>query len=184
MRQPGAGAARRLLERGGEVVFPQAHDRVCAELGCTFEPLRVSACRDDVRCAEELRRLHGDQSDGARRAEHQHAVVLSHRRAPCDRHPAGHPGDPARSRYLVGHRFRQGNAEVGRRSRALRQQAVAGDAEAVAEEVDARAVGGTADAFAAGDIRDLRMAAEVAAGTDVDVDCVQRDCGDLVDRLS
>jgi hypothetical protein len=79
----------------------------------------------------------------------------------------------ARSRNLIGDRVRERDAQVGRCGRALRQQSVAGEAEAVAEEVDARAVGGASDALAAGDIGELRMAGEVASGADVDVEWIQ-----------
>ena len=44
----------------------------------------------------------------------------------------------------------------------LGEQAVTGEAETAAEEVDARAVGRPADALAAGDEGKLWMAAEVA----------------------
>ncbi len=60
------------------------------------QTLRVASRGDDMLGAEQLRRLHGDEPDRARRPEHEHAVVLPHRRAPRDGHPAGHPCDAAR----------------------------------------------------------------------------------------
>ena len=133
---------------------------------------------------EELGRLHGDESDRAGRAEHEHAVVCPHRRTPSDRHPPGHARDAACCRYLVRHRFRQGNTEVGGCRRALREQSVARESEAVAEEVGTGAVGGAADALAARDVRELRVARKVASGSDVDVYRVQGHRRDLVDRLA
>ena len=128
--------------------------------------------------------MRSDEPDRPGRAEHEHAVVRPHGRAPRDRHPAGHAGNAARGRDLVRDRVRERNAEVGRCGRALRQQSVAGEAETVAEKVDARAVGSVADTLAAGDVRKLGMAAEVTARADVDVDRVERDRRDLVNRLA
>jgi predicted ATP-grasp superfamily ATP-dependent carboligase len=81
-------------------------------------------------------------------------------------------------------RVRERDAEVGRCGGSLCQQSVAGKAEALAEEVDARAVVGAADALAAGDVRELRMTAEVAARPDVDVNRIERHRRDLVGRLA
>ena len=180
----GAVAARSLLECGHEVVFFEAHGRVGAELGRTLQTLGISADRDDALGAEELRSLRGDEPDSPGRAEHEHAVVLPHGRAPRDGHPARHPGNATGSCDLVSHRVWERDTEVGRCGCALRQQSVAREAEAVAEEIDARAVGGAADALAAGDVRKLGMAAEVTARADVDVDRVERDRRDLVNRLA
>ena len=105
---------------------------------------------------------------------------LRTRRAPRNRHPAGHPRDATARGDLVRDGFGEWDAEIGRCDRALGQESVAGEAEAVAEEVDAGSVGCASDAFAAGDVRELRMAGEVAAGADVDVDRIERHGRDVV----
>jgi hypothetical protein len=121
-----AVAACRLLERADKVVFLEAHGRIGPELGRTLQTLGITADRDDALGAEEFRRLRGDEPDRAGRAEHEHAVVVPHGRAPRDGHPAGHPGNATRSRDHVRDRVRERDAEVGRGGGTLRQQSVAG----------------------------------------------------------
>jgi hypothetical protein len=179
-----AVAACRLLERADKVVFLEAHGRIGPELGRTLQTLGITADRDDALGAEELRRLRGDEPHSAGRAEHEHAVLASDGRAPRDGHPAGHAGNATRRRDFVRDRVRERDAEGDRCGGSLCQQPVAGKAEALAEEVDARAVRGAADALAAGDVRELRMTAEVAARPDVDVNRIERHRRDLVGRLA
>src|SRR5436190_550621 len=79
---------------------------------------------------------------------------------PCDSQLVARP---------VGHR----DAEVGRARDPLGEAAVAGEPEAVREQVHASPVGRTAHALAARNERKRGMAAEVAARADVDVDRIQ-----------
>ena len=179
-----AFSARCFLECGHEVVGIEVHGCVGAELRRPREPLRIPTRSNDMLGAEELRRLDRDKPDGSGRTEHEHAVFLRNRRTPGNRHPAGHPCDPARDGDLVGHPVGERCPELGAGGCTLGQESVVGETEPTAEQVDTGTVRATTNALAARDERQPRMAPEEPARTDVDVDRVERDGRDLVDSSS
>ena len=106
----------------------EADGGIGPERSCSLEPLVIPSRGDDVRGAEQLGRLHGDEPDRAGGPEHEHTVRFRNRRPPGDGHPARHPGDAARSGYLVGNGIRKRDAEVCGSAPMLGQQSVTREA--------------------------------------------------------
>ena len=73
----------------------EAHRRVGADLRRTLEAGGAPAGRDDPCGTEELRRLHGDEADRARGAEHQDVLAAAERGTPGERQPSRQAGDPS-----------------------------------------------------------------------------------------
>jgi hypothetical protein len=167
-------APERVREGGDEVVGVEPHRCVGPELGGALEPPLAAPGGDDAGRAEELRGLHRDEPDAARRAQHEDVLATLERRAPREGEPPGEPRDPEPGRHR-----RVGTVRDADRHRVvdrepLGHRAVACPTECPAEHPDDRAVGSAADAFAPRDVRERRRPGGEHAPRDREVDRVDR----------
>ena len=88
---PSGNAPRKVSSRSP---LAELDDSVGAELAGTRQPRAVAAGGHDAARAQQPRRLHGHQTDGAGRAEHEHPVGAPEP-AGLHRVPAGDAGDAA-----------------------------------------------------------------------------------------
>src|SRR3954447_23616233 len=160
-------------------------DCVRPQLADGLERLGVTGCRHDVRGAEDLRRLHGYESDDSGGAEHQHALAAAHVGAPLDSEPTGQSGDAERGgQRVVG--------AVGQHDRLLLVgQRVLGERSTrrwLEPDLRARlqpvALDHAANGLAPHYVRNVRRAAVELPERDRDVDRVERRRRDLHERLT
>src|SRR5207248_3990509 len=113
-------------------------DLVRTELACPLEASEVASGGDDLRRSEQPGGLDGDEPDHATRAEHEHAIFRRHLRLPCDRDPAGEPGDPGAGGERRLDPVRQTQLQLARHGDPLGEKPRLRHAAAFAEEVDER----------------------------------------------